>query len=94
MKELKRTQVGNFYINNSYTIKQLEENKESAIISIEDFLKNKEKILLEGKDLNKFLNGVKILNKNEDGIYTIYSKQEFIGTGVIKGGILKRDIII
>ena len=101
MKELKRIQVGEFKINNSITIKQLEENIENVefinkeIISIEKIFKDKPIIKLENKKLQLFLNGVQLTKNMEDGIYRIYNEnQQFIGIGTIKNKLLKRDIII
>ena len=41
-----------------------------------------------------FLNGVKLSFNLKDGIYKIYSNQQFIGIGVVKDKLLKRDIVI
>jgi len=30
----------------------------------------------------------------EDGIYRIYSNQNFIGIGIVKNKLLKRDVIV
>ena len=49
MKELKRIQVGEFNIKNSYMLNQIKENTESIekfLISIEDLFKNAENIQL------------------------------------------------
>ena len=95
MKELKRIEVGEFNIKNSITLKELEIKKEKAVISIEDFLKDKNTITLNIKKLNLFLNGVNLKVEQVDGVYRIYNeKSEFIGTGTIKNNILKRDIIV
>lgn len=101
MKELKRIQVGEFKIDNSITIKQLEENIENIdfinkkIISIEKIFNDKPEIKLENRKLQLFLNGVQLTKDMEDGIYRIYDeKQQFIGIGTIKNKLLKRDIII
>lgn len=95
MKDLQRIKVGNFDIKNSITLKQLEENKERNIISIEEFLKEKPLITLNDKKINLFLNGVKLKVKNKCDIYRIYNEQnKFIGTGIIENEILKRDIIL
>lgn len=96
MQELNRTKVGSFAIEDSITLKELEEckNINSKIITMEELLKNKEKIVLNERQLELFLNGVKLTNNNHDGTYKIYTeKMEFIGTGVIEENKLKRDII-
>ena len=101
MENLKRIQVGDFKIEESSKIQELEENKEdtkyleSKIISVEEIFKNKEKIKLDDKKMQLFLNGVKITQNQENDIYRIYNKNEkFIGIGIIQDKLLKRDIIL
>lgn len=100
MKELKRIQVGKFWIQDSITIEALEANKENEnwlkehIISMKDMVKNMPMIKIEQKKLPHFLNGVNITAQQPDDIYQIYDeKNQFIGTGVVKNQFLKRDII-
>lgn len=101
MENLKRIQVGDFKIQESSKIQELEENKEdtkyleSKIISVEEIFKNKEKIKLDDRKMQLFLNGVKITQNQENDIYRIYDKNEkFIGIGIIQDKLLKRDIIL
>lgn len=101
MKELKRIQVGEFNIEKSIKIEELKSNKNNSdylkenIISLEKVLENKEKIVLSKKQIEVFLNGVKINSNCKDGIYRIYDdKQSFIGTGISQNSKLKRDVII
>ncbi len=94
MSNLKRLQVGNFNIKDAIDIKELEENAEKHIIHLEELFKNKQVILLDDYKLKLFLNGVMLTNNTEDGIYRIYNQKKFIGTGIIKNKLLKRDIII
>lgn len=101
MESLKRIQVGDFKIEESSKIQELEENKEdtkyleSKIISVEEIFENKEKIKLDDKKMQLFLNGVKITQNQENDIYRIYDKNEkFIGIGIIQDKLLKRDIIL
>lgn len=93
MKELNRTRVGDFYIENSITIEQLEQSQ-YQIITIEQFFKDEEFINLTEKGLKLFLNGVQLTYHLVDGIYRIYQDDKFIGIGTIKNELLKRDIII
>lgn len=101
MKELKRVQVGNFNIDQAVTIEELKNNKDNSFfmekhfISFEELLYNKQEISLQEKELQMFLNGVK-LNKNmpEDVYKIINENGDFIGTGEIKNGTLKRDVIL
>ena len=101
MKELKRIQVGEFKIEESISIDDLEKNKDNdqylrnKIISIEKIFNDKNKIELDDKKMRLFLNGVKITQNFENNIYRIYNKNKaFIGTGIIQNKLLKRDIII
>ena len=59
MKELNRTRVGDFYIENSITIEQLEQSQ-YQIITIEQFFKDEEFINLTEKGLKLFLNARKV----------------------------------
>ena len=94
MKELKRTQVGEFKIENSATIEQLEQENDKYFITIEKYFEKCPQIQLNTKKLQLFLNGVQLTYDLDDGIYTIYSEEKFIGIGTIKDKLLKRDIII
>ncbi len=95
MKELQRTKVGTFTIEQSVLVEDLnEENVEEHIITVEKLFKDLEDIELNEKKLQLFLNGVKLSFDLEDGIYKIYNNQQFIGIGVVKDKLLKRDIVI
>lgn len=95
MKELQRTQVGTFSLEQSILIEDLtKETIEEHIITIEDLFKKLENIELNERKLQLFLNGVKLSFDLKDGIYKIYSNQQFIGIGIVKDKLLKRDIVI
>lgn len=95
MFSLKRLQVGDFKIEDSYTIEEVEQNKNIKIITLEELFKNNKKIILEANKLKHFLNGVKITINDKNDIYRIYDKNNnFIGTGILKNSLLKRDIVI
>ena len=94
MKELKRTQVGEFIIENSATIEELEKNVDKYFITIEKYFEKSPQIQLNTKKLRLFLNGVQLTHEQEDGIYTIYNDEKFIGIGTVKNKLLKRDIVI
>ena len=107
MKELNRTKVGDFKIEDSIKVKELEENilkhNLSKIITIEELFKEKEKVELTDNEIKKYLNGVQIPvneiysktnNNNNEEICRVYYKNKFIGLGVIKNEKLKRDIVI
>lgn len=101
MKELDRLQVGKFNISDAITIEDLKKNKDNTellnthIISFEKVLEDKPYIYLESKEMELFLNGVKLKKDLIDGIYKIKDEEDiFIGTGEIRSGFLKRDIIL
>ena len=96
MKELNRTKVGRFSIEEAINLEELEEQKENIqdkIITVEKLLKDLPSITLDKKQLEKFLNGVKINIDKEEGIYNIYTTR-YIGTGIIEKQSLKRDVIV
>lgn len=107
MKELNRTKVGDFYIENSITLEEIENEVgtsylEQHIITIEKFFENYKQegienniIILNQNTINKFINGVKIKNNLKKGLYRIYNeKNEFIGIGLVENNFLKREIIV
>ena len=95
MKELQRTKVGTFAIEQSVLLEDLtKEAIEEHMITIESLFKNLEEIKLNKRKLQLFLNGMKLSFDLKDGIYKIYSNQQFIGIGVVKDKLLKRDIVI
>lgn len=97
MKELRRTKVGDFTIGNTIeidTLKNEPEKLENLIIPIEKFFEEKEKLQLSNKELQLFLNGVKLANNNKDELYRIYNNNQFIGLGIVENNRLKRDVII
>lgn len=99
MKELKRTQVGEFELKDAITIEKLEnlvnKNEDNKnFITIENYFKNAPSITLDEKRMKLFLNGVKLTFNTDDGIYKIYYNKSFVGTGIVNSKLLKRDIII
>jgi len=97
MKELRRTKVDKFTIEESTTLEEIKCNKETTlekIISIEQVFEEKSKIDLRPKGLELFLNGVQLTYELPDDIYRIYSEGKFIGLGMVKNKLLKRDIVI
>ena len=95
MSNLNRIQVGDFNICNSIKITQLKNGDIKNFISIEEFFKQNENIILNSNDMTRFLNGVKLSTQKEDGIYNIYNTDNnFIGICIVKDNKLKRDIIV
>lgn len=100
MYNLNRIQVGAFDISNAISIEEVQENEnpkeilEKHLITIEEIFDSKENIEVNERKLQLFLNGVKLTYNKNDEIYKIYNENKFIGTGVIKNNLLKRDIVI
>ncbi len=100
MKELKRTRVNNFKIENSISLEELEQNKDNEeflknnVISIENIFENKNKINLNERKKELFLNGVKLTHDLKDDIYLVYSNNVFLGLGIVQNKLLKRDVIV
>lgn len=95
MKELQRTSVDKFKIEESINLEELSEDEaQKRIITIENIFKEKEKIYLNDKGVELFLNGVQLTRELEDDVYRVYNDNKFIGLGIIKNKLLKRDIVI
>ena len=95
MKELQRTSVNEFNIEDSISLEELENiNVLEKIISIEEIFKDKPRIELNSRKLELFLNGVQLIHDLEDELYRIYNNNNFIGLGIVKNKLLKRDIVI
>ncbi|MBR0426970.1 MAG: tRNA pseudouridine(55) synthase TruB [Clostridia bacterium] len=96
MNFLNREKVGDFEISEAIKLSEIKENfNEDKLILIEKFFQDKDEILLSPRSFVAFINGVKLMADNIDGVYRIYnSNKEFVGIGIVKNGILKRDIVI
>ena len=95
MKELQRIAVDNFQIESAVTIEELEgRDIENKIITIEEIFKDLSKIELDSRKLELFLNGVQLTYNLKDGLHRIYNNNKFIGLGIVKNKLLKRDIVI
>ena len=95
MKELQRVKVDTFSIENSVPLENLDDiNLKEKIITIEKIFLDKLQINLNDRKLELFLNGVQLTYELEDGLYRIYNNNKFIGLGIIKNKLLKRDIVI
>ena len=55
---------------------------------------NKEKIDLNERKKDLFLNGVQLTFERPNDIYRIYYNNKFIGLGIIKNNLLKRDVVL
>lgn len=91
MKNLQRTGVNQFLLKDAVTVENLTEKQ---IISVEKICEKYPKIDLNERKLQLFLNGVILTMHREDGIYRIYQAQNFVGLGVVKNELLKRDVVV
>lgn len=101
MQDLERVQVGRFNIKDAIKINELKENKDNQnfinahFISFEKILEDKPVVKLNDAEIRLYLNGVKIKRNLSDGIYRVQDNTGmFIGTGEVKSGVLKRDIVL
>lgn len=98
MQNLLRTQVGKFRLEDSISLSMKDEKDLEVIgkniISIEKIFSQYPKIKIEQQTLKYFLNGVRITQNVKDGVYRVYTEDKFLGIGVVKEKLLKRDIIL
>lgn len=101
MKELNREKVGEFSLEKAITLDELKnnfENKEfidEKCISIEKLFSDKSKITLSKRAFISFINGAKLLSDEPNNIYRIYDiENKFLGIGIVKDGVLKRDVVV
>ena len=98
MQNLLRTQVGEFRLEDSISLLMKDEKDLEVIgkniISIEKIFSQYPKIKIEQQTLKYFFNGVRITQNVKDGVYRVYTEDKFLGIGVVKEKLLKRDIIL
>jgi len=95
MKELQRASVNQFNIQDSILLDDLDNiNIGERIILIEKVFEDKPRIDLNNRKLELFLNGVQLTHELDDGLYRVYNNNNFIGLGIMKNKLLKRDIVI
>lgn len=97
MQKLRRIKVGKFDIENAITVNEIKQNEsilEKNLIGLEKLFEGIEKIELNDRQLELFLNGVMLTKEKEDGIYLVYNNDKFIGLGIIKSKLLKRDVVL
>ena len=96
MSSLNRILVDKFSIDDSIDFETLEKIKdkiEDKLITMEQVFSNLDKLKLSDRKKELFLNGVMLTYELDDGIYNIYSEEQYIGLGIVKDRLLKRDII-
>lgn len=91
MKDLQRIKVDQFDIQNAVFLENLSEKN---VIFAEKLCEKYEKVELNTRKLELFLNGVMLTIDLKDGIYRVYHDQKFIGLGMVKNKLIKRDVIL
>lgn len=89
MSFLLRTRVGNFKIEDAYTLEELVELKESdrieeALLPLDSALTHYEKLYVADENFERLLDGIKLhvdLATYSKGMYRVYCRGEFIGMG-------------
>ncbi len=98
MSSLNRVLVDRFSIDTAIdfeTLEKIKDNVEDKLITMNDVFSNLENIKLNNRKKELFLNGVMLTFELNDGVYNIYDMADsYIGLGVVKNNLLKRDIII
>ena len=98
MSSLNRILVDRFSIEEAIdfeTLEKMKDDVENKLITMEDVFSSLDKIKLNNRKKELFLNGVMLTFPLNDGIYNIYDVEEnYIGLGTVKNNLLKRDIII
>ena len=100
MKELQRTRVGKFSLENACTLQELGiKNIKEHIITIQEFFQEQPNIILQHHELQPFYNGVKIAIHDSDAdIVNVYYKNTWIGIAkhIKQQGksFIKREIIL
>lgn len=96
---LERTKTGSFSKETAHTLSDIANSVnnneiDNILINIEDLFIDYPKIDLDEEKYFHYVNGLKISNINEDGLYTIYVNKKFIGIGEIYNNLLKRKHVI
>lgn len=91
MKNLQRIAVDQFWLENAVKLENL---SEKDILSVEDLYRKNPKIHLNKRKLELFLNGVRLTHHVVDGMYCVYCESDFVGIGVVKNELLKRDVVV
>lgn len=98
MSSLNRILVDKFSIDDSIDFETLEKTKdniEDKLITMEQVFSNLNKLKLTDRKMELFFNGVMLTYNLNDGAYNIYDfNDNYIGLGIVKNNLLKRDIII
>ncbi len=94
MKELCRTQVGRFSIEQAITVEEVD-TLENHVYSIEKLFQDYPRYTLPGNKQELFFNGVQLQVQLPEGVVCVYTEDgTFIGLATVKEQTLKRDVLI
>ena len=89
MSSLIRLSSGVFDIKESFTLEEIEENPEKAVLPVETVLDGLYRYDVPEKMVSKVLNGVHIpIEKEIEGLFTVYTGEELIGLAERREGKL------
>ncbi|MGL5377161.1 MAG: tRNA pseudouridine(55) synthase TruB [Cetobacterium sp.] len=93
MTGLRRTRVGQEDLERSFTLEIIEkmvlENDFSFLVSVENYFGFPRTDIEDENDIKLFVNGQRCKKRINEGKYTVYSKNKFIGLGEVTNGLLK-----
>ncbi|MGL5904866.1 MAG: tRNA pseudouridine(55) synthase TruB, partial [Cetobacterium sp.] len=93
MTGLRRTRVGQEDLERSFTLETIEkmvlENDFSFLVSVEDYFGFPRTDIEDENDIKLFVNGQRCKKRINEGKYSVYSKNKFIGLGEVTNGLLK-----
>ena len=82
MTKLVRTKAGEFSIENSHTISEIESNKDAFLLPLEKVLNNEQKLVLSVDNLPALINGRKlVVNEQDSKLVTVYCGNILFGLG-------------
>lgn len=82
MTKLVRTKAGEFSIENSHTISEIESNKDAFLLPLEKVLNNEQKLVLSVDNLPALINGRKlVVNEQDSKLVTVYCGDILFGLG-------------
>lgn len=92
-RSLKRISQGNFFLNQAHIASDINIKN---IINIDDAFSDYKKIIIDGDDLKKFINGVKVSNNScKCNLLRVFNKSgNFIGIGEIKNNFLQHKQLV
>ena len=93
MTELLRQEVGEYHINRSFTLEDIEakvnENDFSFLNEVEDVFAYENIVIADERQEKLLFNGNKIEYRIKDGFYRVYFGEKFFGLGVVVDNTLK-----